>query len=139
MTQQGFPFADCIRDRITVAMGYLRGAAQTVKLRKVTETGGDGLLGIRGTVTNADTTIDPPPFVTNVSLQEIQASNGVLQTGDLALLVPPGIAKTDLEASLYVIGTDVYQFIRLDEWPAAEGVLWSRVLIRKKHTVGQER
>src|SRR5512137_763149 len=98
-------------------MRTLGGAARSVVLRTVTTTGGDALLGIRGTETTTDVPVTPTPFVTNVSFQEIQTSAGRLHDGDFAILLPPtGYTKAFVERCIVLVDGVECDPYKVEEW-----------------------
>jgi len=131
------PIADELKARITAAMAML-GGGHPVTLRIITETGGDPLLGIRGTPTVVDTLVSPTPWSVNVSYAEIQASGGKLKLGDMKFLFPPGMTQAQLEGSLIVTDGLEYEPIQIDGWgPEGQDVWWA-VTARRKISVGQQ-
>jgi hypothetical protein len=119
------------------AMRKLGGAARPVVLRQITETGGDPLLGIRGTETVVEATVTPSPFVTNVSYREVSLSQGRLQDGDFSILFPPtGYTKEQIEAGTIVVdGVECHPY-KVEEWAIENRVVWIKVTASRKHQVG---
>jgi hypothetical protein len=132
--------ANALRRQIECAMRTLGGAARTVVLRSVSETGGDTLLGVRGTETVTEVTVTPSPFVTNVSYQEVELSQGRLTDGDFSILMPPtGYTKEQIEAGTIIVdGVECHPY-KIEEWAVENQVVWIRVLASKKHQVGHRR
>lgn len=129
--------ADDVIRLIDGGMRKLGGAARPVILRRVAETGGDALLGIRGTEAPVEVTVTPSPFVTNVSYQEISLSQGRLQDGDFSILLPPtGYTKAQIEAGTVIVdGVECHPY-KVEEWAIENRVVWIRVLASRKHQVG---
>ncbi len=129
--------ADDVIRLIDGGMRKLGGAARPVTLRRVTETGGDTLLGIRGTETVVDTVVTPSPFVTNVSYREVSLSQGRLHDGDFSILMPPtGYTKDQIEAGTIIVdGIECHPY-KVEEWAIENRVVWIKVTASRKHQVG---
>lgn len=119
-----------IKKQVSEAMRLVSGSAQPVFLRTIAVTGGDVLLGIKGTETATDVEIDPKPLVGNVSERQIAMSNGRLLFGDAKVVFPPGIALATIQAATVVIGSKEYRVVQVDAMQAGGGEVMATAVIR---------
>ncbi len=124
---------DAIKAAITEAMQILQDAGVMVKgrfrvfLRTVSSTGGDTLLGLKGTETVTDAEVLPSPLVVNVNERVIAFSNGRLKFGDLKVTFPPDMAIATIEAAdAIIVDTTPYRVIQFD-WSD----MWLNCIIRR--------
>lgn len=119
-----------LQGRIGKLLKRLNVTHRTVKLRDVSTSGGNSLLGIGGTVSTTDTVVDPQPVVSLAEAQVIANSGGLYQLGDYEILFSGTIAETTLRNRLVVYGDEVLRIIHIE--PVVFGgvvVVW-RVMTR---------
>lgn len=130
-------YADALRRALCRVHTWVNASEHRVYLRTVTETGGDVLLGLRGTQTVTDVEVLPKPFVTNVSFDEIQVSGGKLHAGDWAILFPPtGFTKAQVEASQVIVDGEVCDPHRVEEFCIEGIIVWMKVTASRQFNVG---
>lgn len=123
---------DGIRAQVTEGMRALSPSADAVFLRTIASTGGDALLGLKGTETATDTEIVPRPFVANASERLIQFSNGRLLYGDLAVVFPPAITEAQVKAaSRVLIGAVPYRVIETGRLDLGGRSVQARAVVRR--------
>lgn len=120
-----------IKAKITEAMRLVSCSTEPVFLREISVTGGDVLLGIKGSETIVDTEVEPRPCVTNISERQIAFSNGRLLFGDQKILFPPGITRAEIEsAEEILIGTRPYRLVMLTVIPVGGVAIQSETIVR---------
>ena len=103
-----------LQSRIGKLIKRLNVTHRTVKLRDVSTSGGNSLLGLGGTVSTTDTVVDPQPTVSLADAQTIANSGGLYQLGDYEMLFAGTIPEATLKNRLVVYGDEVLRIVNID-------------------------
>lgn len=103
-----------LQNRVGALLKRLNATSRVVKLRNVTTSGGNTVLGIGGTVTTTDTVADPQPAVELLDADVISNSNGLYQVGDYRFFFSGAIPEATLRNRLIVYGDEILKVIRFD-------------------------
>lgn len=100
--------------KVNALLRRFNATSRVVKLRKVTQTGGNPRLGIGGAVIAEDMVLDPQPTVSLVQPQTVGVSGGLYQLGDYQLTVSSNVTEDDLKTSFILYGDDQLKIVHFD-------------------------
>lgn len=100
--------------KISSALKKVQACDEDVYLKSTSTTGGNPAIPGSGTHTSTTTKIDPRPVLSQISMLEVQDSNGLLLLGDVSFLIDNSVSEETLNSSSVLKGTTVYRIIKID-------------------------
>ena len=87
---------------------------RVVQLRTISQTGGNQLLGLGGTVQTTDVVLDPQPIVNYADAEMVAQSNGLYRIGDYELTLSGTVTEEQLKSSVILYGEEQLKIVSLD-------------------------
>lgn len=122
-----------VQAKIKAVLGQLQATPRVVRFREVTQTGGNTVLGIGGTVTTTDTDIDPQPAAQMVTSETIAGSGGLLLPGDWEFTFDGTINETNFRTKQILFGDEVLNIVHYEPY-ALQGITVGYTVIARTVT-----
>jgi hypothetical protein len=119
-----------IQAKIKSVLDRLQATPRVVRFREVTQTGGNDLLGIGGTVTVTLSAIDPQPAAELVRAEEITGSNSLLQPGDWRFIFSGDTSEDDLRTKQLLFGDEILNIVHVEPYALGTVIVGWGVIAR---------
>lgn len=101
-----------LRAKVDAALRKAGATHRVVKFRKTGRSGGNQRLGLGGTLTVEEITLDPQPTVTMLDAEEVATSGGIYMFGDYKLTISGSVAESVLRTHQILYGDEVLQIVK---------------------------